>query len=219
MRVSASIPAVPGNYINQVKAPGEFLVAYEMGSLALTNPAGGLLQQLWTLKSDGTRIILSSPTQPPFVILTDVLITEIDLAFDQDMFPFITYVSLGIVKFYWFDPTISKFVTSILSEFAISPRCTLDDKRPFDVGNSDIVLMYIDPVVGQLAYRLQRDRYETINLLGPVSSNLRVQCVNFADTQRLQWTLNDVTPVYTINLHKGMNNFTRPISIAGAYKT
>lgn len=220
MLITPSIPAVPGNYINRVKTPSELLVAYEMGSLQLQNPAGGLLQQLWTAKcADGQNVYISAPNTPPVLLLTDQAITEIDLAFDQNMFPFLTYVSLGLVKFYWYDPTIPGFVISTILEFAITPRCTLDDKRSFDVGNSDIVLLYINLLAGNVCYRIQRERYATEHVIEPALVNDKIRCVNFADNLRLQWTIDNYALNVSPSAHNGLANYTRPISITGAYIT
>jgi hypothetical protein len=219
MFITASIPPLPGNYTNKVKGIGELTVGYEMGSLALQNPAGGLLQQLWTVTTDGVHIYVSAPNTAPVLILSDTNISEVDLAFDQNMFPFLTYVSNGLIKFYWYDPTIPAFVTSTIFELAISPRCTLDDKRAFDVTNSDIVLLYINLLTQQLVYRIQRERYATEHVIGPVGITERLQCVNFADTTRLQWTINDYTPIVSQTVHNGLANMSRPISVTGAYIT
>ncbi len=219
MQIALSNPTVAGNYTNRVKARGEYLTAYEMGSLALQNPSGGLLQQLWTATCDGTHIYVSAPNTAPTLILSDVNISEIDLAFDQDMFPFLTYVSNGLIKFYWYDPTLPGFVTSTILELALNPRCTLDDKRAFDISNSDIILVYINALAGTLCYRIQRERYNIEHVLGNVQSNDRVRCVNFADSARLQITMDDFTPTVSQTVHNGLVNHTRPISITGAYIT
>lgn len=220
MLITPSNPVVPGNYINQVKTPSELLIAYEMGSLALQNPAGGLLQQLWTAKCpDGQHIYLSAPNTPPTLVLTDQAITEIDLAFDQNMFPFLTYVSLGLVRFFWYDPTIPGFVVSTILELTITPRCTLDDKREFDIGNSDIVLLYINVLTGNVCYRIQRERYANEHVLGTAFVNDKLRCVNFADTMRLQWTIDNYMQDVSFPAHNGLVNHARPISITGAYIT
>jgi hypothetical protein len=219
MQIALSNPTIPGNYTNQVKSRGQLTTGYEMGALALQNPAGGLLQQLWTVTTDGSNIFVSAPNTASTLILTDANITEVDLAFDQNMFPFLTYVSNGLIKFYWFDPTVPGFVTSTILELAITPRCTLDDKRAFDVSNSDIILVYINVLTQQLCYRIQRERYATEHQLGGVLPNYRVRCVNFADTTRLQITIDDYTPFASQNVHNGLANMSRPISITGAYIT
>lgn len=220
MYLSLSNPVIPGNYINRVKAEGEFLTAYEMGSLRLQDPSGGLFQQLWTLTSDTQNIWVEAQGYPKTFLLSDVDITEIDLAFDQNMFPFVTYATkAGFVKYYWYNPVNQQFEIVELIEAAVSPRCTLDDKRAFDVSNSDIILIYIDVVLRQLCYRIQRERYQTVHLLGSIPNTQRVRCINFADNLRLQITVDDFIPQTSTVPHKGLANYARPISLTGAYIT
>lgn len=220
MYVTPSTPPVPGNYTNRVKTPSELLVAYEMGGVGIQDPSQGLLVQLWQANCyDGQNIFISAPNTPNTLIVSDFGITEIDLAFDQNMFPFITYVAAGLVRFYWFDPTVAKFVISTVLEFAITPRCTLDDKRAFDVGNSDIQLFYINLLSQKLVYRIQRERYQTEHVLSDASIADHVRCVNFADTERLQWTIDNYVQNVAPTVHNGLVNHTRPISVNGAFIT
>lgn len=220
MFVTPSTPPVPGNYTNRVKAAGELLVGYEMGGVGIQDPSQGLLVQLWTVRCISNQFVfIGAPNTQQTLILTDVNITEVDLAFDQNMFPFITYVSNGLIKFYWFDPTIGQFVISTILEFAWTPRCTLDDKRAFDTGNSDIQLFYINLLSGKLVYRIQRERYQTEHELENAAPNDQVRCVNFADTERLQWTVDNYVQNVAPAAHNGLVNHTRPISVNGAFIT
>lgn len=219
MFITPSVPAVPGNYTNRVKTAMDLLIGWEMGSLALQNPAGGLLQQLWTVVcADGQNVYVRSPSHPvPIFILADQNITEVDLAFDQNMFPFVTYVSDGLVKFYWYDPTVPGFVVSTILTLAGSPRCTLDDKRGFDVSSSDIQLLYVNYLTQKLCYRIQRERYATEHVLAPATLTTHLRCVNFADNSRLQWTVDDYVQNVSSPFYNGLANYARPISITGAY--
>lgn len=217
MIFSLSNPAEPGEYINKVKGLVDYVVGYEMGSLELFNPAGGLLQQLWTVDTDGSGIYLSAPNHARQLVLQAPEVTQVDLAFDQNMYPFIAFVSLGVTKFYWYDSQTSQFEITTLDGIVKTPRCTLDDKRKEGISNSDIVLLYIDAIAGQLAYRLQRERYATQHNLMSVDKYDVVRCVNFAANLRLQMTLDNFNPQTRQDTHKGMRNFTRPISITGAY--
>lgn len=220
MLVNPSIPPVPGNYTNRVKTAGELLVGYEMGGIAISNPSQGLLVQLWRARViAGQFIYIDSPNTSPFILLSDVNISEVDLAFDQNMLPFVTYVSNGLIKFYWFDPVPAQFVISTILELAWTPRCTLDDKRPFDVGNSDIVLMYVNLISGQICYRIQRERYQTEHAIDTAFVNDQIRCVNFADTGRLQWTIDNYAQNVQPDTHHGLANYARPISVTGAYIT
>jgi hypothetical protein len=220
MFIVPSVPPEPGNYINRVKTPGELTVGYEMGGVAIQDPSQGLLVQLWRVRViAGAFIYIDAPNTPPFLLLTDVNISEVDLAFDQNMFPFVTYVSNGLIKFYWYDPLAAQFVTSTILEFAWTPRCTLDDKRPFDVSNSDIILMYVNLLSGQIVYRIQRERYATEHAIDTAAVNDQIRCVNFADNTRLQWTIDNYVQNVSPVAHNGLANYARPISVTGAYIT
>lgn len=220
MFITPVVPPVPGNYTNRVKTAGELTVGYEMGGVSIQDPSQGLLVQLWRARVIlGQFIYLDAPNTPPFILLTDVNITEVDLAFDQNMFPFVTYVSNGLIKFYWFDPTVPGFVVSTILELAWTPRCTLDDKRPFDVSNSDIILMYVNLLSGQICYRIQRERYATEHAIDTAFPNDQIRCVNFADTTRLQWTIDNYVQNVSPAAHNGLANYARPISVTGAYIT
>lgn len=212
MLVSLSTPSVPSPFTNRVKLPNQQLVAFEMGSLQLQNPAGGLLQQLWTLVCDGTNFTVYSPATSPELLLTDVLVSECDLAFDQNMFPFICYLSAGNLKYYWYDPVNQQFETVNLGLGYRTPRCTLDDKRPFDVSNSDVNFSYINPS-NQLCYRLQRERYQTEHVLTQLTSVEYLDAVNFNTGYRLQWAIGALTTLFElIPLNVTVSNIVEIIS-------
>lgn len=212
MLVSLSTPSVPAPFTNRVKLPNQKLVAFEMGSLQIQNPAGGLLQQLWTLVCDGTNFTVYSPSTLPEVLLTDVLVSECDLAFDQNMFPFICYLSAGNLKYYWFDPVNQQFETVNLGTGYRTPRCTLDDKRSFDVSNSDVNFSYINPS-NQLCYRLQRERYQTEHVLTQLTSVEYLDAVNFNEGLRLQWAIGALTTLFElIPLNVTVSNIVEIIS-------
>jgi len=221
MFIIPSTPAVPGHYTNRVKTALDLLIGWEMGALQLQDPTGGLLQQLWTVVcADGKNIYVTAPNQAsPTLIVSDLGITEVDLAFDQNMFPFVTYQASGLTKFYWYDPTVPGFVVSTIFSLCQSPRCTLDDKRGFDVGNSDIQLLYVNLITQNLCYRIQRERYATEHVLAPATLTTHLRCVNFTDNLRLQWTVDDYSQNVYQDVHNGLANYARPISITGSYVT
>lgn len=197
MLVSLSTPSVPSTFTNRVKLPNQKLVAFEMGSLQLQNPAGGLLQQLWTLVCDGSNFIVYSPTTEPQLLISDLNVTEVDLAFDQNMFPFICYLANGNLKYYWYDPVSQQFETVNLGLGYRTPRCTLDDKRAFDVSNSDVNFSYINQSQ-QLCYRLQRERYQTEHVLTQLTSVEYLDAVNFNDGDRLQWAIGALSTFFEL---------------------
>lgn len=196
-----STTPVPAGYREPTARPDP-LVDYEMGGVALQDPSEGLLVKLWTVRYDTTaeQVLLSAPGVTETVAFTRGNITQVSLAFDQSMNPFIAFVEAGISKFWWYDPTVpgQVFEESLIAT-AITPQCTLDDKRPSQTGNSDIILAYVRE--GAIYYRQQRDRYLIeYPLLASVSGGLK--CVGMNTKLRLQfdlegsgsenWTLPDI---------------------------
>lgn len=161
------------------------LVDYEMGGVALSDTTEGSLYQLWKVSLSGDNVQLSAPNTPPMGVFSKPEITEISLAFDQNMNPFVAFVSEGRAGFWWFDTIAQAQVFTQMDADVVTPRCTLDDKRKSEAANSDIILAYIRG--NGLYYRQQRDRYQTEYLLqsdaGPalhdvqMASNFRLQFV------------------------------------------
>lgn len=139
------------------------LQAWELGGVALNDSSQGLLVKLWhaTLEFDPDTgegyVYVEAPAVPKTLLFSGMGITEIDLSFDQNMNPFIAYMQSGTAKFWWYDPTATAMVHTSLPAGSYDPRCTLDDKRNFNVGDSDIILAYLRG--GVLYMRYQRDRY------------------------------------------------------------
>lgn len=102
-------------------------------------------------------IYVTAPTVPKTLLFSGLGITAIDLAFDQNMNPFVAYKQLGLWKFWWWDPTILSMVHTPLPDDR-DLRCCLDDHHDFAVAFSDIVLAYVN-ASDELCVRYQRDRY------------------------------------------------------------
>lgn len=85
-------------------------------------------------------------------------VTEVSLAFDQNMRPTIAYVEGGAASLYWYDTAAERQVTTPLGYSVQFPRVALDDKRQTQSGTSDVVLVYLWG--GQLCFRAQRDRFK-----------------------------------------------------------
>ncbi len=182
-----------------VKQPVDFLVDWELAGVGLNNPDQGLLAKLWTLEAkpnDDTGqidVIVSAPGgvapgEPSRVLFSGVDITEVALAFDQNMNPFVAYMQGGDAKIYWFDSTVSSMVHTTLPSGCYDLRCTLDDKRNFNVAESDIVLGYIRD--GNLCIRYQRDRYTIEYVLrSGIGGNARLVSMAMNKGSRMQFRL------------------------------
>jgi len=136
------------------------LLDYEQGGIGLNDPSQGLNIIPWTLRyfpATGDMVI-ESETTAPTILFTRSGITEISLAWDQNMNPFVAFVENGDAKFWWYDSEIATTVFTNLPANSLTPRCCLDDKRQSLTGDSDIILCYV--LNGDLKMRMQRDRYE-----------------------------------------------------------
>lgn len=174
----------PAPFLEQVNSTLQPLIDYEMGGVALNNPSQGLWVQLWRVRVDGDVVYLGpdgGTEQPAFIRAG---ITEVALAFDQNMQPAIAFVQSGMAWLWWFDSSVPGMVFTQFPGI-LNPRLTLDDKRPGQVGNSDVILAYLR--AGSLYYRQQRDRYQTEYLLSSVPPCGGLASVCMSTGNRLQF--------------------------------
>ena len=146
------------------------VISREWGGTALNDGSDGLEVKIWTctvipsgIPLVPDEIVVYADDVLPTVVFTALDVSEISLAFDQNMRPFVAYVSQGNAKFYWYDSLIEGTRITDLPIGSSSPRCTLDDHRATQLSTSDIILAYIQN--GNLYFRAQRDRYEVQYLL------------------------------------------------------
>ncbi|WP_296193622.1 MULTISPECIES: hypothetical protein [unclassified Psychrobacter] len=131
--------------------------SWDNGGVALSDPSEDLTKYVWQAWTDGTTITVKRDDLDTYhVVLMDTNITEIDLTFDQNMRPCIAYVANGISKLYWYDTQQAK---QVIDEYPAirNPRVSLDDKRRFNVSQSDIIFAYQKG--DTLCYRVQRERF------------------------------------------------------------
>lgn len=177
-RLSTTLVYAPFLAPDDVDPPNEF-IDYELGGRALNDASEGLQVHTWTASFDSIsagNVSLAAPGFPETVIFTAPGITEISLAFDQNMRPFFAYVQDGQAKFRWYDTVVGTNVITNLNVADQWPRCCMDDKRDMQTsqGTNDIILAYVR--AGNLYYRQQRDRFEVEYLLytGVVGRLVRV---------------------------------------------
>lgn len=166
---------------------------YEHGGVALNDPSEGMVAKLWKIgyNFETSEVYVSAPGVPPTVLFTRSGITELSLAFDQNMNPFVAFVQDGVSKFWWYDPLLPGMAfEEALIATAITPRCTLDDKRRTQASNSDVILAYMRS--GSLYYRQQRDRFLTERLLHADLGG-RLQAIGMNSGLRLQFKVLDAT--------------------------
>ena len=173
---------------NVVREP---LIDYELGGVALQDPSQGLKVQTWRAEVIGDDVVLAADNVPPAIVFTQPGITEIALAFDQNMQPFLAYmINDDEAKFRWFDTQVGDFVVNDLPAGSYSVRCTLDDKRSVSgtlLGRSDIILTYLRG--GTLYMRAQRDRYQVEYALATDLDRYEIGQFGMSRNWRLQWQL------------------------------
>lgn len=178
-----SDPAYPGTFSLPVKGAADLLDAWEMGGVALNDPSHGLLVKVWHAYADASGVWLEADGVPAFLFYPAAGITEIDLAFDQNMNPFLAFMQGGVPKIYWYDGTIPGYQLTTLPAGSHDLRCTLDEKRQFLADISDVLLFYVRGT--KLYQRIQRDRYAVEYDMGTVPANAKVAYVAMAGNGRL----------------------------------
>lgn len=172
---------------NNIRAP---LVDYEMGGVALYDASQGLQVKLWTLYVDGENVWVTAEGVEPTLLFTLPGIREVSLAFDQNMRPFVAFMQHTLARYWWYDTLLGQMTFSDIPD-AVSPRCTLDDKRPMQTFSSDILLAYVKN--NNLYYREQRDRF-TIEYLLAEDVNATLVTVGMATNNRIRFKLRSVLP-------------------------
>lgn len=136
---------------------------WELGGIALSDTSEPM-QYYWYGYVKGKGIYLQrSGAEPVAVLAFAGDVTEMSFSFDQNMRPTIAYVENGVAKLYWYDSSVAKNVLTLYPNIT-NPRLSLDDKRKFNIGNSDIIFAYVSDH-NRLCYRLQRERYSAEHVL------------------------------------------------------
>lgn len=154
-----------------------------LGGIALNDPSQGSRVQVWTCRTDGTSVFIRAPVVAETILFTGTRITEVSLAFDQNMRPFVAFMDGPAARYFWFDTQDNQQKISTLPEGCTSPRCCLDDDRTTQVSSSDIILGYVRE--RSLFYRQQRDRYTIERFLSPSVKSLK--SVGMGRNLRLQF--------------------------------
>lgn len=172
-------------------------IDYELGGIGLSDPSAGMQYQVWTATlepipfTNNQAVYIEAPNTPKTLLFQQNNISQISLAFDQNMHPFIAFVQNGQARFWWFDPLIPGQTFTTMAVDVTSPMCTLDDKRRLHVSTSDIILAYVRS--GNLYFRMQRDRYTIEYLLKTAVTGDMIR-VGMSSRNRLQFALGAMDP-------------------------
>lgn len=135
---------------------------YELGGVALSDASQGQQIRIWKARiSEGGKYILLGAEGIPEILKYEAAsfgtLTEVSLAFDQNMKPTIAFVEAGQAKFLWYDSDVEAEVITTLATDVRNPRISLDEKRPDFGTTNDVILSYTRG--SNLYVRVGRDRY------------------------------------------------------------
>lgn len=145
--------------------------SFSYGGIALNDASQGLLYQVWRCTLVGDDVLLYADNHPTSVLFSRPRMSEVSLAFDQNMNPFVAFVQDAQGWIWWYDTAVEQQVFTMLPPGSTTPRATLDDKRSSMLSLSDIVVVYIQD--GSLYVRNQRERYAIGHVL-EADINLRI---------------------------------------------
>ena len=173
-------------------------IDYEHGGIALQDPTQGLRYAVWQAVCTPRGIMLSCPkTNYWDLVVEGSGITEVSLAFSQNMFLYLAYVQNEVAYLRWYNTVTETYETMTLgtanlgnpriswvdSGNAVNPRICLDDKRMSQSLVADVILMYLKKRV--LCMRLERDNFAIEYELGDVGSN-RLHKIGMSKNYRLR---------------------------------
>lgn len=158
---------LPGNVASSIGFGGLYIapddrvttpiVDYELGGVALLDTSQGLQVKNWKLYLEDNNVYVLGEGDPtPTLLFSESQVTEISLAFDQNMRWSVGYIANGVLKLRWYDSQVAARVTTTFST-AVNPKMCLDDKRDLSIDSSDVILAYLRG--NTLYYRQQRDRF------------------------------------------------------------
>lgn len=146
--------------------PYTLLTSYERGGVSLFDPIQGLTGYIWQAVAElneDTGIYhifiqrVDLPKNTRIELLTVRNVTQIDITFDQNMRPCLTYMADNTVFLYYYDSVAREYIITSFNG-AKDPKISLDDKRRENVHFSNVVFAYMR---GKSLYmRLQKDRYQ-----------------------------------------------------------
>ncbi len=191
---------MPDNVLSTTPVPAPLLqpdswskstyLDFEKGGIAISDPSQGLDSYTWKVWIDNgnvfcNRIDLDDDEAHYLFFVEDA--RNLGLAFDQNMNVAISYQLGPVCYLYWYDSTVSNYVTTKFPGCR-SPGITLDDKRNGQSSNSDILLFYIK--LDKLYFRMQRDRYLIEYHLYDLPTDYELTRVGMGTNNRIQFVLN-----------------------------
>lgn len=188
---------IPGNTLSSTSVVGGFLpprnavpvplVDYDNGPVALSDTSAGLFARQWRGRYlNDADIVYDAVGVAPVVVYSAPNVTELSITFDQSGRPCFAFVDDAGAHMYWYNTLVGAFEVYTLPSGSVTPKVALDDKREFNLGNSDILLSYVN--AGALCMRVQRDRFGTEHVLDPAVGGY-LRRVGMGLNFRFQWEI------------------------------
>lgn len=181
--MTLSSVVLQSDYVEKVNARRAPLIDYEMGGNALGDASTGLQARLWTIEVKGDDAVVSSEGIAPVVLFSRPGMTEIALAFDQNMRAHVAFTQAGTAWLWWYDSQVNQMVFTNFPGVS-NPRLVTDEKRAAELAVSDVVLSYMG--AGNLCCRIQRERFAVERVL-TAAPGLQLVSVARNAGNRLQW--------------------------------
>jgi hypothetical protein len=181
--------AVPTSFLSPRDAAPQALVDYDNGPVAISDTTAGLFAKQWRGRYvNNADIVYDAPGVAPVVVYSTPGVTELSITFDQNGRPSFSFVDATGAHLYWWDTVAGEFSILDLPAGCTTPKVALDDKRQFNLGNSDILLSYINS--GNLCMRQQRERFATEHVLKTDVGGHLLR-VGFSVGYRFQWEVSN----------------------------
>lgn len=185
LQTLSTVPVI-GKYLTPDNSDILPLVDYELGGVGIQDPSKGSRFQVWKLEYVSGHVLLSAPNTARILLFDRPKITDLTLAFDQNMHPFVAFTNDDQSTFWWYDTVSNSQIFTDLPSGCMYPKACTDDKRSTQTASSDIILAYIR--AGTLYFRAQRDRYL---IEYPLASGLtaRLNKIGMTSQNRVQFKL------------------------------
>ena len=184
------------------------LIDYEWGGTDLQDASNGLQVKIWTCFYQDGWITITDNLGITHQLLEIANVTQLSFAFSFSMRPYVTYVANGIAYLWWYDTTISDYVTTTYDVEHLTPQLALDDHRAEQSANADVIFAYIRN--DTLYYRQQRDRFQIEYALGTASALVQI---GMTKNYRFAFALKAVVNRFNIYYDQAI---IEPRNIAGA---
>ncbi len=199
-KLSTHITQNPFNgFLGGIEFDMTYLTHYVDGGVNLGDTSLGLYYQIWRVRVVNNNIVINASNIPDIIVYHGINITEMNLAFDQNMNTVIAVVDNNVTKIRYYDLAInSSGYKEVIIPDIINPRVSLDDKRQLANSYNDVILAYLKGE--DLYFRQQREDYSVERLL-KINAGSKLIKIGMNRAYQLQFLLKKPTiqPIYTHN--------------------